>query len=198
MGHLVELWTGVVSNPVSISEAEAIAAYSQITGYNSATGANDTGMTIGVGFNYFANTGLAGHRCREFRKSFLDARSKFAPLLLKRGIDQLGAVIIGLDLPSAAVGAWQAHLPWSGDMGPGQNGHCIPLVSYDSQGFEAITWGGLQRIDLPFLANYCFEIWGATGDDWVNGNTGVNPLGRTAASLSDDLAWVMTFDWVAV
>ena len=52
MGHAIEAWTGVASNSIVIPDADVIAAYSALSGYNPNTGANDNGVVIGSAMNY--------------------------------------------------------------------------------------------------------------------------------------------------
>jgi hypothetical protein len=61
-GHLMMEWSAnAKSKTFTPSDAQIIAAYSAVTGYNPKTGANDNGAQEIDVLNYWRQTGIAGH-----------------------------------------------------------------------------------------------------------------------------------------
>jgi hypothetical protein len=194
MAHLVECWSGVTQTRFIIPEEVVLEEYERLTGYSRATGnpAESPGMQIETGLDFFAQHGFLEHKCYFFRRSLNVANGVYGRKLLCDAIFQLGGVIVSLHFPGTAVSdAYNYGEPWRANMGTPDTYHCIPLVAFDSEYFEAITWGGLQRMDFPFLQQYCVEIWGAAGEDWLFNNQ--NPIQRNRTQLRDDLEWLMVF-----
>jgi hypothetical protein len=66
-GHLMMEWTANAQSKIfTPSDAQIIAAYSAITGYNPKTGANDNGAQEVDVLNYWRQTGIAGHKIQAF------------------------------------------------------------------------------------------------------------------------------------
>src|ERR1700689_1515906 len=62
-GHLIMEWTANAGKKmVTPTDAQIVAAYSAITGYNPTTGANDNGANEVDGLNYWRQDGIAGHK----------------------------------------------------------------------------------------------------------------------------------------
>ena len=61
-GHLVMEWTANVGAETTPADADILAAYSAITGYDPKTGANDNGAVETDVLNYWRKTGIAGHK----------------------------------------------------------------------------------------------------------------------------------------
>lgn len=187
MAHLVECWTGVTQNEVVTPDQTVLNDYSALTGYNQNTHVPDPGMTVAAGLTYFQGTGFLGHTAFYFRKS--TAANLGGGSAIRAAVYRLGAAVVALNLPvAAATAAFQAGNPWSGNMGPGTVGHCVPIIAFDAQYFDVITWGGIQRMDFPFLQQYCTEFWGVAGNDWVSAKA---PLGADPRNLIAHVNWLM-------
>src|SRR5580704_3991068 len=65
-GHLIMEWTDDNGKMVTPPDQSIIAAYSAITGYNPATGANDNGAVELNVLKYWRKTGIAGHQITAF------------------------------------------------------------------------------------------------------------------------------------
>jgi hypothetical protein len=69
-GHLIMEWTANAGKKmVTPTDKQIVAAYSAITGYNPATGANDNGANEIDVLNYWRQTGIAGHKDWRLRRA---------------------------------------------------------------------------------------------------------------------------------
>src|SRR5258708_26522719 len=66
-GHLLMEWTASAQGKMyTPSDAQIVAAYSAITGYNPKTGANDNGAQELDVLNYWRQQGIAGHKIQAY------------------------------------------------------------------------------------------------------------------------------------
>ena len=190
-GHLIEDWTANATNgkdTVVLSDGDIVAAYSAITGYDPATGANDTGAVEIDVLNYWRKTGIGGHTILAYvamepgnHQHVMDAVYLF------------GGCYIGLALPISA----QNQAVWSvppggrgGDGAPGSwGGHAVPVVAYDSRGLTCVTWGMLKRMTWQFWDTYCDEAYAVLSQDWLE-SAGKAPSGLDLPALQADLEQV--------
>jgi hypothetical protein len=193
-GHLMmECTANAQSKIFTPSDAQIVAAYSAITGYNPKTGANDNGAQEIDVLNYWRQTGIAGHK--------IQAYVALEPSNHTHIMDDtwiFGGCYIGLALPKTAQAQTQNHQPWSvtslrtkGDGAPGSwRGHAVPVVAYDARSFTVVTWGALQTMTWGFWAAYCDEAYAILSPDFLKpkGGQPVTPNGFNLAQLQDDLA----------
>ncbi len=193
-GHLLMEWTAnAQSKMFTPSDAQIIAAYSAITGYNPKTGANDNGANEIDVLNYWRQQGIAGHKIQAFM-----ALEPANHTHIMDGVWMFGGCYIGLALPKAAEAQTQNHQPWSvtsigttGDGAPGSwGGHAVPVVAYDSRSLTVVTWGALQTMTWGFWAAYCDEAYAILSPDYLaqKGGQTVAPNGFNLQQLQEDLA----------
>jgi len=191
-GHLMMEWTAnAKSKTFTPSDAQIIAAYSAVTGYNPKTGANDNGAQEIDVLNYWRQTGIAGHKIQAFVA--LEASNHTH---IMDGCWILGGCYIGLALPKTAQSQTQNHQPWSvistiGDGAPDSwGGHAVPVVAYDSRSLTVVTWGALQTMTWGFWATYCDEAYAILSPDYLEQKSGktIAPNGFNLAQLQEDLA----------
>ncbi len=193
-GHLMMEWTAnAQSKTFAPSDAQIVAAYSAITGYNPKTGANDNGAQEIDVLNYWRQTGIAGHKIQAFV-----ALEPSNHTHVMDGTWIFGGCYIGLALPKTAQAQTQNHQPWSvtplgtkGDGAPGSwGGHAVPVVAYDSRSLTVVTWGALQTMTWGFWAAYCDEAYAILSPDFLKpkGGQPVTPNGFNMAQLQEDLA----------
>ena len=156
MGHLLESWTTEVSVPIVVSNAEVLAAYSTLSGYNPNTGANDVGVDIGAAMTYWHQVGFGGSRIVAASRTLVAPARLSAHDLqgaVESAITWYGGAVLGLNLPAAAITHFNDDQPWVGNIGPGlvAQAHCVPALSFDQDNLEVITWGRVQRMDWTFL-----------------------------------------------
>lgn len=188
-GHMVELWTDRATGaPAEVRTADILQAYSEVSGYDPTTGADDVGAVELDVLNYWRTKGIAGHKIEAFTAvDYLDLD------LLRIATALFGGLYVGLSLPKCAQGAdtWileDARL--RGDAAPGSwGGHAVNVVGYDAQGMVVVTWGRLQKMSWAFWFAYGEEAFALLSPDWLT-SRGVSPGGLDITALRADLASV--------
>ena len=190
-GHLLMEWTSNAQSKIfTPTDAQIIAAYSAITGYNPKTGANDNGANEVDVLNYWRQTGIAGHKITAYV-----ALEPSNTTHIMDGTWIFGGCYIGLALPKTAQAQTSNKQIWSvptggptGDGAPGSwGGHAVPVVAYDSRSLTVVTWGALQTMTWGFWAAYCDEAYAILSPDFL-GKSGQTPDGFNLAQLQEDLA----------
>ncbi len=193
-GHLLMEWTASAQGKMyTPSDAQIVAAYSAITGYNPKTGANDNGAQELDVLNYWRQQGIAGHK--------IQAYMALEPSNHTHVMDAVwifGGCYIGVALPKTAQAQTRNRQTWSvspqgtgGDGVPGSwGGHAVPVVAYDSRSLTVVTWGALQTMTWGFWAAYCDEAYALLSPDYLKqkGGQTVAPSGFNLQQLQDDLA----------
>jgi hypothetical protein len=193
-GHLIMEWTANAQSAMfTPSDQQIVAAYSAITGYNPATGANDNGAVELDVLNYWRQNGIASHKIQAFM-----ALEPANHTHVMDAVWIFGGCYIGLSLPKTAQSQVQNHQPWSvtsigttGDGAPGSwGGHAVPVVAYDSRSLTVVTWGALQTMTWGFWAAYCDEAYAILSPDYLEQKDGqtVAPNGFDMAQLQEDLS----------
>jgi hypothetical protein len=190
-GHLIMEWTAnAQAAMVTPTDQQIVDAYSAITGYNPATGANDNGAVELDVLNYWRQQGIAGRKITAF--------VGLEPANHMHVMDSVfifGGCYIGLQLPRSAQAQTQNHQPWSvpsqgttGDGAPGSwGGHAVPVVAYDARGVTVVTWGLLQLMTWTFWEAYCEEAYAILSPDYLTAGQ-TNPQGFDLQQLQSDLA----------
>ena len=190
-GHLIMEWTANAGKKmVTPTDKQVVAAYSAITGYNPATGANDNGANEIDVLNYWRQSGVASHK--------IGAYVALEPSNHQHVMDSVyvfGGCYIGLQLPTSAQSQTQNHQPWSvppggpnGDGKPGSwGGHAVPVMAYDARGLTVVTWGALQTMTWSFWEAYCDEAYAILTNDYLTGKK-QTPQGFSITQLQADLS----------
>lgn len=182
-GHQIEGWTTYAAGTEArVTDDQVLAAYSAVTGFDPATGANDNGTNMQTACDYLRKVGLAGHKILGFGELERD------PATLHAALAAFGSVYIGIEVPDSAQSQFAAGQPW--DVVPDaqiEGGHCVLIVGYDAdtQEWLVVTWGAIQRVTQAFFDAYLEEAWALVTQDWIeaNGNT---PAGEAVAALGAD------------
>src|SRR5579864_8544147 len=121
---------------------EVITAYSAVSGYNPATGANDNGAAITDVLDYWRTVGIGGHKILGWA-----AVNPQSVLEVQQAIWLFSALDIGVNLPQSAMDQNSEGKPWNIVTPDGGivGGHSVPLFGYGSQGTTCITWGATQQ-----------------------------------------------------
>lgn len=189
-GHMIMDWTAYSQGkPTTPTDAQIVAAYSAITGYNPTTGANDNGAVEIDVLNYWRQSGIAGHQITAYV-----ALEPSNHLHIMDAVFIFGGCYIGLQLPISAQAQIQNHQPWSvppqgttGDGKPGSwGGHAVPVLGYDERGLTVITWGATQRMTWQFWQAYCEEAYAILSPDYLT-KAKANPQGINLEQLQEDL-----------
>jgi hypothetical protein len=172
-GHEIQAWSRYATSEATIPEAAVIEAYSAVSGYDPATGANDNGANVQDVLAYWRKTGIGGHKIAGFAE--LSTLSNLT--LAKQCLQIFGTVYLGINVTQSAMDQNRAGEPWDyvGDTNI-IGGHAIPVQYWatDVVGeIEVVTWGQRQRMTRSFWAHYVEEAWVVFSQDWlrVNGAT---------------------------
>lgn len=181
--HMVQQWTSYAGASITPSDAEVVAAYSAVSGYDPATGENDNGAAMLDVLNYWRKQGVGQHRILGYT-----ALTSARPASVREAIYLFGSLYAGFNLPASARTQPVWDVGGSGDTEAGSwGGHAVPLVGYDPQGLVAVTWGGLKRLTWAFLGAYCDEAFAVLSTEFINQATHLNPDNFDLISLQRDL-----------
>ncbi len=170
VGHLLEAWSANEGVETVPSDASILSAYSSITGYDPATGRNDTGADLLSVCQFWAKQGsakmsggIAGNVLSAFAE--VPAGSQYA---WQQAIYLFGGLYIGLNLPESAERQLEAGQEWDVALGwwPSVGGHCVAVHGYDPGGVIVSTWGQLHRATWRFVAKYCDEAYALLDTAW--------------------------------
>jgi hypothetical protein len=189
--HRIQVVTGNAGAPFTPPDADVLAAYRDVSGYDPAYPATDVGCNMLAALKYLRKRGIAGHA--------IGAYVAIDPQRLDHvrfAINHLLAVYVGLRLPASAKaqigGLWDAADGRDGQPGT-WGGHAVIASRYDwslarnpRYLVPVITWGAEQLATDIFILRYCDEMWGIVSLDMLNG-VGQNPLGGGLADLQADL-----------
>lgn len=185
--HQQQVWAAVAGNPsYSPTDAQALAMYRAITGYNPADPSSDQGTDPRAALRYWKATGAAGHKIVAY--AAVDPRNH---LLVKTAINLFGGLGVCLDLPAYAEteqGKWVLHSGPGSDPGS-WGGHWVCATGYDHTGIQLVTWGQVWTMTWGFVDRYCSGLYAAVSPDWMNA-AGRSPAGLDLAALTADLAAV--------
>lgn len=188
--HEIKADQVAAGNPEVVSTAaEVLAAYSAITGYDPSQtqpdGSNptDQGAEMQDVRAYWQKTGFTlGGQAHKILMFAEIAASNVN--LLRWALDQLGAVGLGVNLPSTALDQFNAGQPWTVVPGASnEGGHAIAYLGYDADWDYVLTWGQVQKVTHDWIAQYVEEAWVVLTEDFVNSHSGDDPLGGTLYAL---------------
>jgi hypothetical protein len=96
-------------------------------------------MQIPQGLNYWISSGVGGHHITGFKRIQLNVSH------IKLAIACFGVCILGMVVNQAMQIAFGSAEPWLDNYGPANEGHCVPVVAYDGDYVECVTWGRLKE-----------------------------------------------------
>ena len=189
-GHLAELLTFYgQGTETPVSDTQALAAYSAISGFNPHAGPpgsnpTDRGATVQAALGYLRTTGIAGVKLAAFAE--IQPGNMTA---IKTACAELGGLSAGVNLPANAQQQFEAGQPWTAEADDGgiEGGHCIILAGYDPDYLYFVTWGKVQRATYGWWEKYGEEIWACVSTDWISAK-GADPEGVNLASLGAEFA----------
>src|SRR5262249_17941449 len=140
---------------VTVSDADVLAKYEALSGYDPATGANDTGLVVQDVLNDWVKNGIAGHKALAFAQVDLSNTTE-----VKAAIAIFGWVYLGINFPDSAMNQFNDGQPWDVVRGAKvEGGHAIPAGFYDGVGYKVVTWGAVQGMTQAFWNKYVEECW---------------------------------------
>ena len=186
-GHMIMNWQAVANagSPVTIPDDQIIAAYSAITGYDPASGANDNGANELDVLAYWQTTGIAGHKIAG--KATLDIHNVDQ---IKAATYLFGGVYIGFEVPAFIMEDTGNH-NWGSMSGDTSivGGHAVPVFGYGRGGCTNVSWGDLYHMSWDFWLQYCDEAYAIVSTDWLK-QSAVSPSGLDLQGLIQDLTQV--------
>ena len=186
-GHGIMSWTDDCDNLVTPSDADIITAYSAVSGYDPATGANDNGAACLDVLNYWRKTGVGGRTINSYAQITVSNLHQ-----LQASIYLFGLAYIGIGLPITAQNeskVWTLPHSLTGNGAPGSwGGHCVIVTGWDATGLDVITWGEQIRMTWGFWKAYVEEAYAIISNDFLK--AGKSPVGFNLAQLQADLKLV--------
>ena len=157
-GHATDQFTSYAGAPLVATTAEALALYSDVTGYNPADPNTDQGtVMLGAGgmMQYWAKTGVVFGGTRSFAKAYLQLKLGGGMQWIQQAIHYFGGIGFGLDLPENVVAGNTIPFLWDNPSGPVAGGHEVWIDGYETIGgilrFDLITWGQRCRMTAKFF-----------------------------------------------
>jgi hypothetical protein len=187
--HMIQQWTFYAGHPSQPSDADVLAGYEDVGGYQPGNPSTDNGTNMLDFLNYWRQTGLAGHKIAAYL--MVDWTDDVE---VRQAIHLFGNLYFGIQLPVSAQGQDKWIVPDGGIYGPdGQpgswGGHCIPLVASSPETRTCETWGTTLKMSHNFSDDYGDEAYVVLSQDWIN-SSGLSPDGFDFAQLRADLAEV--------
>lgn len=165
--HQIQTWTANAQNEVRFTTQQAIELYSQFTGYNPASGLNDSGIVLLKMLTYWRKYGFYGHKIGAFMS--VNPRNL---RMVRIAINEFGGTINGYNLPISAQNQprWDISASFNGDGAPGSwGGHCtIHVDALNNGDFNNVTWGTLIPSSEKFVMVYCDEMYVLLSEDFIN------------------------------
>lgn len=186
-GHEHELLSAEGGKPALFTDANVLAAYSAVTGFDPAIPGTDHGTVVIDALNYRRATGMtdsAGgiHKVEAFAKISPD------PDAIAQAAWLFSAVGVGIQMPASAMRQFNKGLPWTLPPGysPIQGGHYVPIIGRTDTFLVCVSWGRLQLISPDFMAKYCDEAYAIFCPEFFT--NGKSPEGFDAPALQADMS----------
>jgi hypothetical protein len=176
VGHMVQQESVYADTPdLIMSDAEALAAYSAVTGYDPARPETDLGAYEGDIGQYWLKTGFHCGGQLDQIVGFADLNAQNLDEL-KYSILLSGNAFLGFNLPACAEEDPVWDLPTTADGAVSVGGHAVPAVGWDSRGIYVVSWGQLIPVTWAFYMKYVDEAHTTLSHRWLH-STGLTPSG---------------------
>lgn len=184
--NAVRLATSLAGKPAHFTGKEAIAAYSQVTGYVVGDDSTDQGTNMRTALNWWRKHGIKdadGHVHKLGAYVSLDLMNLHNELealyLLDIGVG------VGIKFPVTAMTEFNEGKPWSETDQNADEGHAILWDAHRT--YEKVeTWARDQSATAHFLSVQVDEAYGLLTPEMLAG--GVSAEGLNLAQLQSDLA----------
>lgn len=185
-GHEIELWTALAGHEISVTDANILKGYSDVTGFNPNDPSTDQGTVWLDALKYWRSTGVGGHRITGFAS--VDHTNH---TLMRQALWLFEGVQLGIALPLSAQD--QVGKVWKCTTGGGSaagswGGHAVPVVAVDRYHLWVVTWGALQQMTWGFANRYIDEAYCALSPESIVSATQKTPEGFDLKALNADLA----------
>lgn len=180
---------------VLFSATAVLKGYSDVSGFDPQTGANDNGCQMQDVLAYNRKVGMPDVHGDVHRVVMYAALGNPADTqLLSQVLKTFGYVYLGISCPESAQTQFGVE-PWSYVAGsPIEGGHAIGLHRRNPYGsrigvFQMASWGALQPATISFIEHYVEEAWAVITQDWLEAN-GSSCDGIALAQLEADMKFV--------
>lgn len=189
--HMIIQWTTYARGATVVpSESDVIGTYSDLTGFDPETSANNARIACRDLLNHWRLSDVAERSILGY--TALEARNPFS---VKDAVYLFGSCYMGFELPLSAIDQWRAGQPWSvlpeGAIGRGARGswggHAVAAVAYTPRELLCVSWGRTVRVSWQFWETYCDEAYAVLSEDWIDGG-GYSPGHFNLIQLKADLA----------
>jgi hypothetical protein len=181
-GHVAEQWRVYAAREwPTMTNAEAEAAYADITGYTPGEPSTDQGAVCQDVLRYWRKHGIMA-ASRNGKLTGYPALAVSNMDHIKHAVATFGSVYAGIKLPESAEVAYNVtpvgKVPvWNYRAGSDvMGGHSVPLVGYDESYLYAVSWGELVKVTRSFWDRYAEEAFVPVSREWCDA-TGVDPAG---------------------
>jgi hypothetical protein len=182
IAHMLMLFTAHTGTMVVPTLQEVIAAYSAITGYDPATGANDNGAATPDVLNYWQTVGIAGHKIAGWAQ--VDSTQE----AIEQAIWLFGGAATDISVYQSMMDQTNSKQAWDNPSGSLLGYHAVPTFGFGSEGATCVTWGALQQVGWPTLLQILQGNYTVITQDWINQETQKTPNGFAFADLQADMA----------
>jgi LAGLIDADG-like domain len=189
-GHETQIWTAEAGSPVTITENNALAAYSAVTGFNRNDPSTDQGTDMQAAASYRRKTGILDSHGKRHKVGAYVALTPGDVHQLYTATWLFGAVGVGIEFPAFAMDDFNARKPWDVQKTNAkiEGGHYIPAVGHHSGFINVVTWGREIGMTEAFYKKYCDEAIAYLSPEMLKGGESLE--GFNLAQLTDDLKQV--------
>ena len=179
--HARQIWTLNTGTEDTQPDANALALYEAVGGYNPSDPSTDQGANEQTVLSYLLQTGapLADGTTDKITAFFeVDPRNQDD---IKTVINECGVCYIGFDVPEGIDETPGAT--WTLDENAAiEGGHCVILVGYTPDYFICVSWGNIYKMEPSFFSYYTDEAYALVDSTWI-AKTGKTPLGLSQQDL---------------
>lgn len=168
---------------VLITDNDVLTAYEAVSGYRPGHPETDQGAVLQDVYNYWRKTGVGGHKILAFAEVNVHDLDE-----VKTAIDEFGAAGLGIVVDETMMDDFNAGKGWTRAGGAQLGGHAVPAVGYDAEGVWVVTWAAVIKMTWKVFQEVCEEAWIAVLPEWVNDNTGEDPLGVDLYGLGEAMS----------
>lgn len=187
--------TAQTGDPFAATDADCLADYAAVTGYDLATGENDNGANPEDALRYYSKKTL-GDQGKILAWAEVDPDSLDE---IREALHIFGGIYTAFYLPRTAQDqtgggkVWDRSRIWTPGSVPGTwGGHMTMTRCIDASGGDAkvftVTWAEVQEMTEAFWRRYCSAAYVIVTEKWVADNTGETPSGFDLETLLEDAA----------
>lgn len=181
-GHELMLHTANAGAIVIPASQDILQLYQAVGGYQPGNPSTDQGCDEMSMEAYMMATGLCGQKSAAtgpVDPSNMDH--------LRWAVQIFGACRLGISVTDQMMSDFGAGNAWTSFAGNVEGDHDVPIVKYDAQYAYVVTWGKLQPVAWPLVANSNFleEAHLSVWPDFVKAG-GTTPAGFSLQQMLDD------------